>query len=216
MPEPIVPLKLVSLLLQYPSAPLQEACREIGEDELGGLGSSRPGVWSLVNRYGREPLGGLQRDYVETFDFRKQHALYMTYHLHGDRRQRGVALLRIKQAYTAAGLELETTELPDFLPLMLEFATLAPGSEGRDLLGEHRVAIELVRAGLHRDSSDFAPLLDAVVEGLPGMSRRQLSRLKRLAAEGPPAEQVGLEPFAPPEVIPGEDGGGMPLVGGRP
>ena len=53
-----------------------------------------------------------------------------------------------------------------------------------------------------RTGSPYAPLLDAVADALPRLTGRRLARIRRLAAEGPPSEQVGLEPFAPPEVMP--------------
>jgi nitrate reductase delta subunit len=125
--------------------------------------------------------------------------------VHGDRRQRGVALLRLKQRYAAAaGLPLLDGELPDYLPVMLEFAALAPEDIGLAALAECREAIELVRAALHDAGSQYASLLDAVAAVLPRLSSAQAARVRRLAAEGPPSEQVGLEPFAPPEVMPME------------
>ncbi len=152
--------------------------------------------------------------YVDAFDFSKQCSLHLTYHVHGDRRQRGLAMLELKQAYRAAGFEAPGDELPDYLPLMLEFAALAPGDAGAELLEEHRVAIELVRAGLERDQSPFAPVLECVVCGMGRLGSQKLARIRRLAADGPPSEQVGLEPFAPPEVMPTEAGEqALPMVG---
>jgi nitrate reductase delta subunit len=78
------------------------------------------------------------------------------------------------------------------------------------------VAIELVRAGLKRESSPFQPLLDVVAEGMGKLSGRKLARIRKLAAEGPPHEEVGLEPFAPPEVMPTEGPElARPMIGGR-
>jgi nitrate reductase delta subunit len=214
--EPLHPLKLASLLLQYPEAELREALAAVGDDDLQGLGRQRRGVEELLARHRSLPGAELERAYVETFDFSKRGGLYLTYHLHGDRRQRGVALLRLKQAYAAAGFEMESSELPDFLPLMLEFAALAP-EPGLRLLAENRISLELIRASLKEAHSPYLAVLDLVAARLPSLTRRQLLKMRRLAAEGPPTEQVGLEPFAPPEVMPGEGGGGaLPLVGGRP
>ena len=203
MAEPVHALKLCSLLLQYPSEARREAAAAAGGLELvPARGRQAERLREFCAWYAATPTAELERLYVEAFDFTKQCSLHLTYHVHGDRRQRGVALVRMKEAYRAAGLEPPATELPDYLPLMLEFAALVPDAAGRDLLSEHRVAIELVRAGLRRDDSPFAPLLDCVVDALPSMSARQVARVKRLAAEGPPHEEVGLEPFAPPEVMP--------------
>lgn len=213
---PIEPLKLASLLLQYPNPEMRDALATLGERDLRSLRGDRRQVGRLLGWYATTPIGELCRIYTETFDFSKQRTLHLTYHLHGDRRQRGIALLRLKQAYEAAGLELGSSELPDYLPLMLEFAALVPDA-GRALLNEHAISIELIRASLRRDSNPYAPALDLVSGQLPGLTSRQLGRLRRLAASGPPSEEVGLEPFAPPEVM-GDAEGGMPrpLIGGRP
>jgi nitrate reductase delta subunit len=216
-PEPIHPLKLASLLLQYPSAAAREAVAGLDPAELAPLrGRQAERIASFLEWYRGRSLDELRRAYVETFDFARQRSLHLTYHLHGDSRQRGLALARLKQDYAAAGLEGDAAELPDFLPLMLEFCALAPEPAGRELLDRQRPAIELVRDSLHREQSPFAALLDAVVDGLPGLTERQLARIRRLAAEGPPSERVGLEPFAPPEVMPVPGGpAAEPLVGGR-
>jgi nitrate reductase delta subunit len=206
-------LALVSTLLQYPTAEVQRAVREPGPAPEGpGRGWRR--IEPFCEWFASTPLGELQRTYVETFDFDRRASLHLTYHLHGDRRQRGLALLRLRRAYAAAGLEVTHLELPDYLPLMLEFAALAP-EQGLELLDRHRVGIELVRAGLGQAGSPYRALLDAVVAHLPGLTRHQLGRVRRLASEGPPTEEVGLEPFAPPEVMPLPGGPpAQPMVGG--
>ncbi len=194
--EPRADLKLLSLLAQYPSDELLAARAELAAQASG----------RRLRRFARWwhdcPPAQLRRAYVETFDFTRRHSLYLTYHVHGDRRQRGIALLRLKQRYAAAGLELLDGELPDYLPVMLEFAALAPEDVGLAALAESRDAIELVRTSLRDAGSPYAGLLDAVAALLPGLTTAQARRVARLAAEGPPSEQVGLEPFAPPEVVP--------------
>lgn len=191
-------LKLLSLLLQYPTDELLAARGELAE---AGAREGGP-IARFAAWWSGEPADELRRAYVETFDFTRRNALYLTYHVHGDRRQRGVALLRLKQGYAAAGLELLDGELPDYLPVMLEFAALAPPEVGLAALAEARDALELVRTSLHGNGSPYALLLDAVADLLPGLTGAQAARVRRLAAEGPPSEEVGLEPFAPPEVMP--------------
>ncbi len=212
--DAISPLRIAALLLQYPSESLQEALGSLERRDLRGAKRSRAAIERLLALYATTQAGELQRLYTETFDFNKQRTLHLTYQLHGDSRQRGIALLRLKQAYESAGFDLVSNELPDYLPLMLEFADLV-GPAGTELLAQHAISIELVRASLHRDSSPWAAALDLVSDRLPGLSRRELAKLRRVAASGPPTERVGLEPFAPPEVMGGE-GPPLPLVGGRP
>ena len=198
MSETVHPLKLVSLLLQYPDgellaarSDLYEAALEVGDEEI-----ARFAAW-----WHAAPPGELQARYVETFDFSRRSSLHLTYHTFGDRRQRGMALLALKQRYAAAGFDVDERELPDYLPLVLEFAVLAPEA-GLEVIARHRVSIELIRSSLHAAGSPWAPLLDVVARPLPGLTGVQAARIRRLAQEGPPVEEVGLEPFAPPEVMP--------------
>jgi nitrate reductase delta subunit len=141
---------------------------------------------------------------VETFDLRRRSGLYLSYYVHGDTRKRGMALLRLKRLFAAAGLELTSGELPDYLPLLLEFAALAPDGAGEVLLREHRAALELLRHSLRDTESPYADLLGAICAGLPRLSALEREQVRRLNEDGPPSEQVGLQPFAPPEVMPSE------------
>lgn len=189
--------KLCSLLLQYPTEELAA-----GHDELAAAADD-PGLRALAARYGRTPLAELQQEYVRTFDFDRRASLYLTYHTHGDRRQRGLELVRLKRRFTEAGLALTDEELPDYLPVLLEFAALAP-EHGEPLLAELRGPLELVRSRLHELGSPYAPLLDAIVAGLPKLTAAQAEGVRRLALEGPPDELVGLEPFgAGAALVPG-------------
>ena len=199
-------LKLLSLLLQYPDGELLAARAELREAaaELAPERGTRE-LRRFLDWYCEQPGDELQARYVETFDFAKRASLHLTYHTFGDRRQRGMALLNLKQRYGAAGLDLLDGELPDYLPVMLEFAALAPEA-GIAALARHREALELVRAALHDAGSRWGLLLDTLCAALPPLTRLQGARVRRLAAEGPPFEEVGLEPFAPPEVMPVAEG----------
>ena len=139
----------------------------------------------------------------------------MTYYTHGDRRQRGLALLALRRRYEAAGLELDGPELPDHLPAMLEFAAIDPAA-GAELLADFRPVIELVRAGARAGGEPV---------GGPGRCalrlrcRRSTTRASRRSAASPararPGESVGLEPFAPPEVMPAAAPTSSPACAGR-
>ncbi len=150
----------------------------------------------------RTPALELAQHYVRTFDLHKRTGLYLTFYSHGDRRERGLVLLRLKQLYRAAGFELAGRELPDYLPLMLEFAAAAAAEQGDLVLREHRPALEVIRLSLREQDSPYEHVLDAVCELVGGLSASERLSLERLLAQGPPQELVGLEPFAPPEVIP--------------
>jgi len=217
-PESVHTLKLVSLLLQYPEPDTVAVIQDLDLEEVGPYrGSQRKYLEEFFTWYRERAPEELSRAYVDSFDFVRQRSLHLTYHLHGDSRQRGLGLLQIKSAYREAGLEPGNRELPDFLPFMLEFSAMAPEPKGRELLERHRPAIELIRDSLASEESPWVLLFDVIREELPGLSKRQISRIRRLAANGPPTEEVGLEPFAPPEVMPTSPGDvPLPLVGGRP
>jgi nitrate reductase delta subunit len=198
------PYQLLSVLLRYPDERLVA-----GRDEVAAAiealppSEARTALEAFAAHLAGASALSLARTYVETFDLRRRTSLYLTYPLHGDTRKRGIALLRLKRLYAAAGLQQTGGELPDYLPLMLEFAALAPDSLGETILREHRPALELLRQGLHGAGSPYAHLLDALCAGLPRLGAVERERVRRLAAHGPPSEQVGLQPFAPPEVMPG-------------
>jgi nitrate reductase delta subunit len=195
--------ELCSLFLQYPDGELL-AGREDLISALAGLPESTG--TSALRRFGEwwgsaDPLA-LEQHYVATFDLDKRCGLYLTFYGEGDRRQRGTALLRLKRLYRAAGLPLEGSELPDFLPVMLEFAATAPDRRGEIVLREHRAALELLRRSLHERGTPYAHVVDAVCLTLGEASAADRARAIKLAATGPPQELVGLEPFAPPELMP--------------
>jgi nitrate reductase delta subunit len=197
------PHKLLSVLLRYPDAALVEARDEIREAiEALPETATRRSLAEFGRYLESADAGELARAYVETFDLHRRTSLYLTYYVHGDTRKRGMALLRLKRLYAAAGLEAATGELPDYLPLMLEFAALAPNGLGETLLREHRPSLELLRRGLTEAESPYAHLLDALTSSLPRLSALERDRIRKLASEGPPSEQVGLQPFAPPETMP--------------
>lgn len=195
--------KLCSLLLCYPDEELLAARADLSAavGELPDLPATRRlrdfcSWWA-----GEDPLR-LQQHYVATFDLQKRCSLYLTFYGEGDRRQRGVALLRLKRMYRAAGLPLEGVELPDYLPIMLEFAGTAPQGRGGTVLREHRPALELLRDRLSELRTPYGGVLEAVCLALGDPSAADRARAIKLAAGHPPTELVGLEPFAPPEVMP--------------
>jgi nitrate reductase delta subunit len=191
------PWALLSFLLRYPGPAVAEA-RDALAAEAGALpaGPVREALDAFVAAWRADPA-----HYVETFDLRRRACLELTYYAHGDTRERGMALLRLKKLYRAAGLPMSSPELPDNLCVMLAFAALAPPGHGEALLAEHRPAIELLRLSLHDLESPYAHLLDALAACLPPLSVGERGEVARLAREGPPDEAVGLEPYGPPEVM---------------
>lgn len=138
------------------------------------------------------PLSTVAAHYVETFDLRKRCCLYLTYYTHGDTRRRGLALLRFRQAYRAAGLEATEEELPDHLAVVLEFSAAGNYREAMDLLVAHRAGLELLWHALDELGSPYALAVAAVRATLPPPGPADIAAARLLAQEGPPMEQVGL------------------------
>ena len=192
---PEAPWALLSYLLRYPDEHVVTAREDVA--------SLAPGpVREALERFVAEWRPPYAEHYVETFDLRRRASLNLTYYAHGDTRERGMALVRLKKLYRTAGLPMESDELPDHLAVMLAFAALAPEGRGAALLAEHRPAIELLRLSLHDLESPYAHVLDAIVACLPALTVTERSEVARLAREGPPEEAVGLEPYGPPEAMP--------------
>ena len=196
------PWALLSYVLRYPDPEVADARDELAA-EVAALpeGPGRAALERFLAGWTGDQTA-LAARYVETFDLRRRASLHLTYYAHGDTRERGMALLRLKKLYRAAGLPMQSAELPDHLTVMLAFAALAPPGHGETLLAEHRPAIELLRLSLHELSSPYAHVLDAIAAVLPALSVTERGEVARLAREGPPEEAVGLQPYGPPEAMP--------------
>ena len=196
----------VSLLLDYPDTEMLARLEMIRGASHGlpvALGDS---IRGFAGHLEQTTLPELQAEYVETFDNRRRCNLFLTYFAHGDTRKRGMALLRFTHAYKQAGQVLCPDELPDHLSVVCEFAATADLPAGLRLLAEHRAGVELIRLALDDVGSPYVHALDLVRAVLPELHARDLATALALAATGPPAEEVGLEPFAPPEYM-GDTGG---------
>ena len=188
--------RIAALLLDYPSAETLTITGQISAAAMELPAVVGGPILVLLDQYrDADPLQ-LAAQYVETFDMRRRASLHLTYYAYGDTRKRGMALLRFKHAYRQAGTELGDGELPDYLPLVLEFAATIDPKQGQRLLAEHVPVLELLRLSLKDSGSAYAGLLAAVLATLPPINTADRRRIAELAAQGPPAEDVGLEPFA--------------------
>ncbi len=141
--------------------------------------------------------GDLRREYIDLFDLSKRHTLYLSYWTDGDTRRRGTSLGEFKQAYRDSGFLVDLHgELPDHLPIVLEFSARADPQRGVEILEKHRAALELIKFSLLERESPYAATLDAVCRTLPSPSPPD--RESAMAMSRPvPTETVGLEPYDP-------------------
>jgi len=197
--------RIAALLIEYPSVELLDLLPTIraAAGELDRRFAAP--LLQVVDHLGSRPLTELEAEYVTTFDLKRQRALYLSYYAYGDTRKRGVALVTFKQAYRAGGFEIAQEELPDHLAIVLEFAASGEAENwqaGIKLLLEHRAGLELLRLALQDMGSAYAGALVAVSATLPALRGEDREAVALLAAQGPPGEDVGLEPFAPPSYMP--------------
>lgn len=187
--------KLLSVLLRYPDALVLEHREEVARAVQELLGSpARDDMVAFLGYWQSAEVYELQKEYSATFDFRGRGNLYLSYYRYGDQRLRGQALAELKAVYERAGYDLDTSELPDYLPLLLEFAAAEP-EQGERLLAEFRGAIALIRKSLQREDSPYAHLLGALAGSLPELDESEVGELRQLILQGPPQETVGLEPY---------------------
>ncbi|NUR07753.1 MAG: nitrate reductase molybdenum cofactor assembly chaperone [Nocardioidaceae bacterium] len=189
--------QVASWCLDYPDADLQAAVPRL-RGALAEQPEAEPvqQLGRLVEHLARTPLADLQRHYVDVFDLSRKHALHLSYWTDGDTRRRGEVLARFKSAYRASGFLVDTGgELPDHLPMVLEFAAVADPDAGMRLLEEYRPSVELLRIALDEIASPYVDAVRAVCATLPGPSPADRAAVMAMAA--PPVEMVGLEPFDP-------------------
>lgn len=179
--------KLLSVLLEYPSAELREHLAEIEqlidtlehvtEEDQQGLGKFIAWAQSL-------PLTELQEHYVKTFDLTPDNALYLTHHLFEEQdRARGPALVRLSEYFQAQGYAIEKGELPDYLPLLLEYVSTLPDAQSaRQFLQQAVEVAALLAQNLENRESPYALLLRIV--------ERQGQRAESYEATAPREEKA--------------------------
>jgi len=197
-----VVLQAASVCLQYPDETVLSTLplvRRAVNQLPAGTPAER--LTAFLDAAAATPPTRMTQHYVEIFDTRRRCCLYLTWWTDGETRRRGSALAALKARYRSAGVELDTAELPDFLPAVLEFAATADLAAGLQLLQEHRAGIELLRLALLDAGTPYAGPVEAVCALLPGPSPADVAAAKALARNGPPREQVGLE-LAPFSAVP--------------
>lgn len=157
--------KLLSALFEYPDQAMLHALPElmtlIGEDH-GIEPAEREALAGFMGWLADSDLTEAQQRYVKTFDMTPEHALHLTHHLFGDDRNRGPALIDLGEYYKSYGLELDANELPDYLPLVLEFASMLEPVEAQVFLDPFAKVIAQLSANLGAAQSPWAPLLHLI------------------------------------------------------
>jgi len=197
MADAAVICQAASILLCYPDDRLRDRLAVVAA-AVGALpaGPPRAALQAFLDRFATTSPGELAEHYVATFDRGRRCCLHLTWWTDGETRRRGQALADLKERYRHRGLELDGSELPDFLPVVLEYAATGDLPDGLGLLQQHRAGLELLRLALVEAGSPYAGPVEAVCALLPGPSPADRAAARRLARSGPPAETVGIEPYS--------------------
>jgi nitrate reductase delta subunit len=151
-------LKALSLVLSYPTAELQEAMPEIGAVLAADPRLSAPtraALQKLTDDIGQGDLFDVQESYVMLFDRSRTLSLNLFEHVHGESRDRGGAMVSLIETYREGGFEPATTELPDHLPVLLEFLSTRPFAEAQDTLADAAHIFDALTTRLGRRDSGY-------------------------------------------------------------
>lgn len=162
-----VALRILARLLSYPDAALRADLADLRAalaSEKAFAPARRKEIEALVTHLAKGDAIEHEADYVRTFDQGRATSMHLFEHVHGDSRERGPAMIDLCQTYESAGLLLAPDELPDYLPVVLEFAsTLAPGA-ARDFLGEIAHLVNALFNALQQRQSPYASVMGALLE----------------------------------------------------
>lgn len=162
----MIEFKALSALLSYPTEELRQALSEIA----AAVGSSsffaereRDGLFALIDQIGAGDLLDAEERYVSLFDRSRATSLHLFEHLYGDSRDRGDAMVDLKRVYERVGFTLATSELPDYLPVLLEYLSCRDLAEARDMLSDCSAILGKIAEALIARGSAYAAALQALI-----------------------------------------------------
>ena len=186
-------LKALSLLLTYPGDDLRATLPEISRAVRAEKLISEPQLSKLLSFIAElegKDLYDLQERYVLLFDRTRTLSLHLFEHVHGESRERGQAMVDLQQLYERHGLAIDAKELPDYLPLFLEYLSMKPEGEARELLGQTAHIITALKERLRKRKSVYLNAfvaLESIARGKP-----DAGLLKQLLAQ-PEDDPLDLE-----------------------
>lgn len=193
---------LLSALLCYPEQDLVDALPEL-EERLAAYPDAEEALQPLVAHLASHDLIALQETYVATFDHNRAHSLHLFEHVHGESRDRGQAMVDLLDTYRGHGFEPVVSELPDHVPLFLEFLGVIDPAVAQDLLDEAIHVLAAVGARLARSESPYASVF-AVLRGLSRVTPREqtappvrdMDEAMETFGAGPDGVEPLLRPFS--------------------
>jgi len=196
-------LKVLSLLLSYPEAEMLAALDEMAavvEQENLLQDDHKKLVLALIDAYRGVDLLDVQEDYVALFDRGRFLSLHIFEHVHGESRDRGQAMVNLLQMYEAHGFEMSTHELPDYIPLFLEFLSQQEQAEAVQLLHDAMPVLSLLGARLTERGSEFGAIFDAL-SGFAGEPEALEEIRLQAATEGADETLVNMDEIWEEEAV---------------
>lgn len=160
-------LKALSLILSYPTKELQEAMSEIGgilASDTRLTAAARRALRPIVTELGERDIYALEEAYVSLFDRSKSISLNLFEHVHGESRDRGGAMVSLVETYRDAGFDPISSELPDHLPVLLEYLAMQPVHEAKEVLADAAHIFEVISTRLGRRESSYAAIFTALLQ----------------------------------------------------
>jgi nitrate reductase delta subunit len=186
-------LRVLARLLSYPDDALREHLDEMRQ-ALRSEAALQPAraaeVEALIDSLGAQSAIDAEADYVQLFDSGRRTSLHLFEHVHGDSRDRGPAMIDLAQTFEAAGLYLAEGEMPDHLPVVLEYASTQPPREARAFLAEMAHIFNVIFSALDKRQSRYASVLGALIE-LAGEKAQPVS-----VPDEAPIDETWSEPAA--------------------
>ena len=160
-------LKSLSLILSYPTCELQLTMPEIGAvlaSDARLTAATQLALRPLVGELSERDIYDLEERYVLLFDRSRTLSLNLFEHVHGESRDRGGAMVSLIETYRAGGFEPATSELPDHLPVLLEFLATVPFVEAQEILADAAHIFEALKARLDRRKSSYGAVFAALLQ----------------------------------------------------
>lgn len=190
-PEMRLTLRALAALLGYPSAELQAHAGEIRaalHSEAALPRAALAGLEPLLRRLEKRDLLDLQSDYSEMFDRSRSLSLHLFEHVHGDNRERGQAMIDLGQQYVENGFYLDSGELPDFVPVFLEFASCLAPADAREMLAQPAHVYAALAERMDKRETPYAAIFHALVAAAGGrLDVEALHELQKRAPDEDPA-----------------------------
>lgn len=161
----MITFKALGALLDYPTPELQAAVSEIEQallEERTIPEAEIEGVRTFIERLRTGDIMDLQEYWVSLFDRSKRLALHLYEHSHGESRDRGQAMVNLALTYRMNGFEMNASEMPDYLPLFLEFLSQIPDGPALRYLADATEILVALRIRLEERETPYAALMAAV------------------------------------------------------